>query len=294
MRSRSSWSWSRPTPHIYSYNRELKRQTEASSATSVEEVRSTRAQSVVSAGEQTMAARSVRAVSAAPPGQSFLGYTGYYGRQLAMMNEAKKAAESSASVSASSASASAASASMAASKTTAKKTSIAATKTTEVTEKTTTSVSKATEKKAAVKINTAAEMQKSLEYGRTSASKALRRAEIHAASSEKDPRHVMLPRIFMGDDICKVVADLHITPYERKEISGAKAATQQGKLKVERMEKELSKVTESAMAYKSIYAKSASQMAKEALEACESEAASSKKTRKTVIESSSKKSVAAA
>merc|ERR1712168_586838 len=289
MRSRSSWSWSRPTPHIYSYNRELKRQTEASSATSVEEVRSTRAQSVVSGGEQTMAARSVRAVSAAPPGQSFPGYTGYYGRQLAMMNEAKKAAESSASVSAS-----AASASMAASKTTAKKTSIAATKTTEVTEKTTTSVSKATEKKAAVKINTAAEMQKSLEYGRTSASKALRRAEIHAASSEKDPRHVMLPRIFMGDDICKVVADLHITPYERKEISGAKAATQQGKLKVERMEKELSKVTESAMAYKSIYAKSASQMAKEALEACESEAASSKKTRKTVIESSSKKSVAAA
>merc|ERR1712168_1339646 len=282
MRSRSSWSWSRPTPHIYSYNRELKRQTEASSATSVEEVRSTRAQSVVSGGEQTMAARSVRAVSAAPPGQSFLGYTGYYGRQLAMMNEAKKAAES------------AASASMAASKTTAKKTSIAATKTTEVTEKTTTSVSKATEKKAAVKINTAAEMQKSLEYGRTSASKALRRAEIHAASSEKDPRHVMLPRIFMGDDICKVVADLHITPYERKEISGAKAATQQGTLKVERMEKELSKVTESAMAYKSIYAKSASQMAKEALEACESEAASSKKTRKTVIESSSKKSVAAA
>jgi uncharacterized protein YvpB len=67
----------------------------------------------------------------------------------------------------------------------------------------------------------------------------------------------------------------------------------QGKLKLERMEKELSALTSSAMSYKSMYAKSASQMAAEAMSACESEASSSKKTIKTVIESSSKQVAAA-
>merc|ERR1712154_601938 len=97
MRSRSSWSWSRPTCHIYAYNRELTRQTTASSATAEAESsrRSLRASSVVGesdfAPSASAAARSVRAMSAAPPGKSLLGYTGYYGRQLAMMNEAASA-----------------------------------------------------------------------------------------------------------------------------------------------------------------------------------------------------------
>jgi hypothetical protein len=43
------------------------------------------------------------------------------------------------------------------------------------------------------------------------------------------------------------------------------------------MEKELGRVTEAAMSYKSAWSKSASAMAREALEACEMEAASSKK-----------------
>merc|ERR1712154_111417 len=127
MRSRSSWSWSRPTCHIYAYNRELTRQTTASSATAEAESsrRSLRASSVVGesdfASSASAAARSVRAMSAAPPGKSLLGYTGYYGRQLAMMNEAASAK----SASASSASATAKSS-----------------KTTSVQEKTTTSVEK--------------------------------------------------------------------------------------------------------------------------------------------------------
>jgi len=227
----------------------------------------------------------VRAMSAAPAGQSFLGYSGYYGRQLAMMKEVSKASASSSA----SASMSASSASALSSKAVATKTSVTATKTSAVTEKT-------TETKSAAKIDLAAlnsKMSESLEYGRTSSSKALRRAEMHAVSSGKDPRHILEPHK-IDNDISYVMADLHITPFEGKEISGAKAATQQGRLKVERMEKELNKVIESAMSYKSIYAKSASQMAKEAMMACEAEAASSKKTRKTVIETSSKKSVSAA
>merc|ERR1712243_278127 len=56
-------------------------------------------------------------------------------------------------------------------------------------------------------------------------------------------------------------------------------------VKVEKMEKELSKLTENAMSYKSIYAKSARQMAMEAMQACDMEAASCKKVRKTVVSS---------
>lgn len=142
------------------------------------------------------------------------------------------------------------------------------------------------------KVDLVSEQAKSLDYGRRSVSKAVRRAEIHAVNSGKDPRHVPVPRN-VGDDICYLVADLHLTPYEGKEITGARAASQQGRLKVDRLEKELSKVTESAMSYKSLYAKSASQMAAEAYSAMEAEAKSSKKTRKTIVESSSKRVAAA-
>merc|ERR1712228_987443 len=113
--------------------------------------------------------------------------------------------------------------------------------------------SKSTESvSVAKKMDLVSEQAKSLDYGRRSMSKAVRRAEIHAANSGKDPRHVPVPRN-VSDDICKVVADLHIAPYDGKEVSGAK---------------------------------SASQMAAEAYMAMEAEAASSKKVRKTIVESS--------
>merc|ERR1719348_640959 len=117
-----------------------------------------------------------------------------------------------------------------------------------------------TERTSSAKFDAALEQQRSLEYGKQSKSRALRRAELHAVHSGKDPRHTVLPRS-LGDDICKVVADLHVSPYESRELSTAKAASMQGRVKVEKMEKELSKLTENAMAYKSIYAKSARQMA---------------------------------
>ena len=92
---------------------------------------------------------------------------------------------------------------------------------------------------------------------------------------------------------CFQVADIHLSPYSGKEVNSAKSMSQQGRLKIERMEKEVDALTSSAMSYKSMYAKSASQMAAEAMSAAESEAASSKKVRKTVIESS-RRQVAAA
>ena len=69
--------------------------------------------------------------------------------------------------------------------------------------------------------------------------------------------------------------------------------SQQGRLKVEKMEKELAALINSSMAYKSVYKKTAKQMAMEAMEACESEAASSRKVRKTVVETASKRAVVA-
>jgi len=192
-----------------------------------------------------------------------------------------KGAAFSASASASAASASAASAS-------ASKTSISASSTSIAQSKTTTT----TEKTSSVKFDSAMEQQRSIEYGKQSKSRALRRAELHAVHSGKDPRHTVLPRS-LGDDICKVVADLHVSPYESRELNTAKAASMQGRCKVEKMEKELSKLTENAMSYKSSYAKSAKQMAMEAMMACDAEAASSKKVRKTVVTESSRRVAAA-
>jgi len=274
------FTWSRPTTHIYSYNREAQK---------ILDSRSERASSVSASASSMSETRSARAASVAS--DAFKGYTGYYGRQLSqvMQTRGPTAAEAFASPSSlrasspapviypAKSSAASASASMSASQTSMKQ------------EKTTTTV----EKSSLVKIDTAAEMSKSLEYGRKSSSRALRRAELHAAHSGKDPRHTVLPRN-TGDDICKVVADLHISPFESKELNSAKSASMHGRVKVERLEKELDRLTESAMSYKSIYAKSAAQMAKEALEACEMEAASSKKVRKTVVEETSRGRVAAA
>lgn len=54
------------------------------------------------------------------------------------------------------------------------------------------------------KVDMMSEHTKSLEYGKQSRSAALRRAELHAVNSGKDPRHVMVPRN-LDDDICKKV-----------------------------------------------------------------------------------------
>merc|ERR1712055_1075921 len=222
---------------------------------------------------------------------SFAGYSGYYGRQMAliMQKQGPTAAAAAVPISESlragspaptvyprkaiaTASASASS-------------SMSARSTAVSTQKTTTTESKLTREQVL------RAQSESIEYGKRSKSQALRRAEMHAASSGKDPRHTVLPRS-LGDDICKVVADLHVSPYESRELNTAKAASMQGRVKVEKMEKELSKLTENAMSYKSIYAKSARQMAMEAMQACDMEAASSKKVRKTVVSES--KRVAAA
>jgi len=225
-------------------------------------------------------------------GKSLAGYSGYYGRQLAMMREAEEArrleAKSSSAQAASMSAATASSSSAAASK------SVAATsmKSTTVQAKTT-KVEQTTSVQSAKKVSFEAQQRQSLLEGRQSASRAVRRAEHHAETSGKDPRHIGVPRD-ISDDICKKVADIHMAPFEGREIAAARAALSQGKLKIDRMEKELESITSSAMKYKSIYSKSASQMAKEAMMAAESEAKSSKTVRKTVVESSSRGQVAAA
>jgi len=262
--------------------------------------RSTRATSVAahesrsaltSSSESTL--RSSRAASVADSSDSFAGYSGYYGRQMAliMQKQGPTAAAAAVPIRESLRSGSpaptvyprkaiaSASASLSSSASVARSTAIS-------TQQTTTTESKLTREQVMKA------QSDSIEYGKRSKSQALRRAEMHAVSSGKDPRHTVLPRN-LGDDICKVVADLHISPYESKEVNAAKASYAQGRLKVDRMEKQLQFLTDSAMSYKSTYAMSARQMAKEAMEACEQEAASSKKVRRTVVEESSRRVAAA-
>merc|ERR1711973_793737 len=180
------WMWVRPTPHIYAYNRELSAYggVSSSSATSSETSRSMRASSEA-AFDRTSVSRTARASSLAPaPGTSLAGYTGYYGRQLAMMKEADqhRSLDAAASKTSATASRSAVAASSAASK------SVSASMKS-------TSIKQTVERQET-------NVERSLEEGRRSMSRAVRRAEYHAETSGKDPRHVGVPRN-VSDDICK-------------------------------------------------------------------------------------------
>jgi hypothetical protein len=84
-----------------------------------------------------------------------------------------------------------------------------------------------------------------------------------------------------------------MTPLEARELASHTEASMRGRLRVQKLEKELSALTSSAMKYKSFYAKSAAQMAKEAIEASEAEAAACKTLRKTTIVESSRQVAAA-
>merc|ERR1712002_1007727 len=182
------------------------------------------------------------------------GYTGFYGRQLALLDKKSASAASAAKYDAAFTASSA------------KKVSMSSSKTTSVQEKTTTTVERSTK----TKIDLLKEQKSSLEYGKSSKCAALRRAEIHAQNSGKDPRHVPVPRN-VDDDICKKVVDIHLSPFAGKEVNSSRSMSLQGRMKVEKLEKELNTLIASAMSYKSIYAKSASQLAAEAMAACEQE-----------------------
>merc|ERR1712012_326747 len=289
----SRFTWTRPTTHIYSYNREAQNIISSRSARATSVAANESRSAMTSISESTM--RSSREASVAATSDNFSGYSGYYGRQLAQImqkqgptaaaaavpvRESLRAGSPAPTIYPNKAVASASGSASASSSTSVARSTAVSTKETTTTES---KISREQVLRA---------QSESIEYGKRSKSQALRRAEMHAASSGKDPRHTVLPRS-LGDDICKVVADLHISPYESKEVNAAKASYAQGRLKVDRMEKQLQSVTDSAMAYKSIYAKSAKQMAKEAMEACEQEAASSKKVRRTVVEESSRRVAAA-
>merc|ERR1712228_710104 len=283
----SRWTWTRPTTHIYSYNREAQNVLSSRSARATPVAANESKSTLTSTSESNL--RSSRAASVAASTDSFTGYSGYYGRQMALIMQKQGPTAAAAAVPISESLRAGSPAPTIYPKkaaTSASATTASASRSTAISTKETTTETKLTREQVLKA------QSESIEYGKRSKSQALRRAEMHAVSSGKDPRHTVLPRS-LGDDICKVVADLHISPYESKEVNAAKASYAQGRLKVDRMEKQLQHLTDSAMSYKSIYAKSAAQMAREAMEACEQEAASSKKVRRTVVEESSRRVAAA-
>merc|ERR1712012_842081 len=288
----SRFTWTRPTMHIYSYNREAQNIISSRSARATSVAANESRSAMTSTSESTM--RSSRAASVAATSDNFSGYSGYYGRQLAqiMQKQGPTAAAAAVPIRESLRAGSPAPTIYPNKAITSASGSASASSSTSVARSTAVSTKETTTESKISREQVLRAQSESIEYGKRSKSQALRRAEMHAASSGKDPRHTVLPRS-LGDDICKVVADLHISPYESKEVNAAKASYAQGRLKVDRMEKQLQHLTDSAMSYKSIYAKSAAQMAREAMEACEQEAASSKKVRRTVVEESSRRVAAA-
>merc|ERR1712154_470252 len=259
---RKLYSWNRPEPRIYSYNTDPStfRVGYASASSASSASRSARASSVA-VGSESQASRGLRATTLAPAsGDSLTGYSGFYGRQVAEAQSASSSVAASSSLTA--------------------KTAVTAS--TAVSESVTKTI-KETEKVSS-KLDMMKEHSQSLEYGKSSRSAALRRAEVHAFKSGKDPRHVMVPHN-LEDAICKKVADIHM--YDTSRMS------REGRMKVEKLENELNSLISSSMSYKSSYAKSAKQMSMDAMAACESEAAaSSKKVRKTVVEESRRAAVA--
>jgi hypothetical protein len=133
-------------------------------------------------------------VAPAASSESLAGYSGFYGRQLALLNDKSASAASAAKYDAAFTASSAAAVRSA--------TAVSSSKTTSVQEKTTTSTT--VQRSAKTKIDLLKEQKTSLEYGKSSKCAALRRAEIHAQNSGKDPRHVPVPRN-VDDDICKMV-----------------------------------------------------------------------------------------
>ena len=169
---RSRWNWSRPEPRIYSYNTDPSTFNIGYSSSSSS--RSMRASSVA-AGAESQSVRSARATTVAPASDNSLsGYSGFFGRQLAQHGNQSSTTSS-----------------MKASTISSK--AVTETKSVEKTER------------SSRKVDMMTEHNQSLEYGKQSRSAALRRAELHAVKSGKDPRHVMVPWN-LEDDVCKKVS----------------------------------------------------------------------------------------
>merc|ERR1712098_292340 len=192
----SRWgSWSRPESRVYSYNIDP---TSFQSSYSSSSARSARASSVAVGSEMSFS-RQQRATTVAPAANPLEGYSGIYGKLSNLQGRSVSTQQTSAKLSSVSTS-----------------TSV---KTEQKIER--------SEKVEKSKVEMIREHQKSLEYGKNSRSSALRRAEIHAVNSGKDPRHVLVPRNH-DDDICKKVADIHM--------SDNSSMSKEGKVKVEKLE----------------------------------------------------------
>ena len=93
------------------------------------------------------------------------------------------------------------------------------------------------------------------------------------------------------DNISKKIADIRMHPYvETQEIREAEAATLRARARIIDLERELEDITKKAIMTSTKAVKSAKQMAYEASMEAEEEAkaASTKKSRKVIVESSSK------
>merc|ERR1711971_809849 len=76
----SRWTWTRPTTHIYSYNREAQNILGSRSARATS-VAATESRSALTSTSES----NVRSSSVAASSDSFQGYSGYYGRQMALI-----------------------------------------------------------------------------------------------------------------------------------------------------------------------------------------------------------------
>merc|ERR1712228_966727 len=192
----SRWTWTRPTTHIYSYNREAQNIMSSRSARATSVAANESRSALTSTSESNV--RSSRAASVAASSDSFSGYSGYYGRQMALIMQKQGPTAAAAAVPISESLRAGSPAPTIYPKkaaTSASATTASASRSTAISTKETTTTETKLTREQVLKAQS-----ESIEYGKRSKSQALRRAESHAVSSGKDPRHTVLPRS-LGDDI---------------------------------------------------------------------------------------------
>jgi len=115
--------------------------------------------------------------------------------------------------------------------------------------------------------------------------------QARASRQEETTTVLKAANIQVDDAISKKIADIRMQPYvETQEVRDAEAATLRARARIMDLERELEDITKRAIMTSTKAVKSAKQMAYEASTAAEEEAkaASTKKSRKVIIESSSK------
>ena len=135
------------------------------------------------------------------------------------------------------------------------------------------------------------EMRSTAQEQRMSSASSKKQVSMASSSSQQqESRMLSESKRRIDDDICKKVADIHMSPWSKgQELDEANAASLRARQRIAELERELEEITRKAMTSTSVALKTAKQMAMEATREDELAVANSySKSKKVLVESSSR------